>query len=464
MVNLKEIFHARSIAIIGASNNPRKATHQIIKTMIDANFSGKIFPIHPKEKEVLGFKCYSSILDIKKQLDLLVIGVPAKSVLEIFKQASRRKDIKGAIIISAGFSETADPKLVELENEIISIANKSKIRVFGPNCIGLINSDNGLCTSFAPGVHLESGNIGFITQSGAFGGSVLMLAGDQPKPLGFNKWAHVGNMADVSNLEILEYFGSDEKIKTIGMYLEGVSDGRALLKIAREISSQKPIFLLKVGRTDLGSKATLSHTGTLAGSDQVYEAAFTQSGIVRVNNMEELVDALKASSMLPKPNGRNICVLTEAGGPGIIAMDEIAKDNYLKLAQISKTTRTSLKDILPSMAMVCKPNGYIDMTAAAMEKEHEKSLQLVLEDPNVDSVILITLPPTFLPAINVAQCIEPIIKSQNKPVVVCLMKGEAMNAARKFLEENGIPTFDTPDRAARAMINITKASSVLLYL
>ena len=461
MVDFEQIFYAKTIAVVGASNNPSKAAHQIIKTMLKGNYQGRIFPVHPKEKNILGLKCYQSISEIKEKLDLLVIGVPTKEVYSIITEASIRGDIKGAVIISAGFSETGIPELIELEHKIVEIAKKARIRIFGPNCIGIINSDINLSTSFAPVLKVANGNLGFITQSGSFGGSLLMLAEESPKPLGFNKWAHVGNMSDVSNIEILEYFGDDPKITSIGMYLEGLAQGKDLLRIAKKITRNKPFFLLKVGKTKLGSRATLSHTGIIAGSDKVYDAAFKQSGIIRVENMEELLDSLKASSMLPKPKGNRICVLTEAGGPGIIAIDEITKDNYLQLASITAHTIDQLKKTLYPMATICKPNGYIDMTAAALEREHADSLRLILEDPNVDSVILISLPPTFLPALNVAKSITNVIKNYDKPVAVCFMKGEAMLESKKFLEYNNIPTFDTPNRATRALINLAKASSNL---
>lgn len=460
MLGIEKIFYAKSIAVVGASNDPSKAAHQIIKTMLREKYQGIIFPVHPKEKKVLGLQCYKSILEIKKKIDLLVIGVPAQKVYGIIKEASNRGDIKGAVILSAGFSETGIPELIKLEKLIVQTAKKAGIRIFGPNCIGIINSDINLSTSFAPVSKVTNGNLAFITQSGSFGGSLLMLAEESPKPIGFNKWAHVGNMSDVSNVEILDYFGDDPKITSIGMYLEGLTHGKDLLKIAKKITRLKPIFLLKVGKTELGSKAILSHTGIIAGSDKIYDAVFKQSGIIRVDDIEELIDSLKASSELPKPKGKKVCVLTVAGGPGIICIDEITKENYLQLAPITDHTIIRLKEILYPMATICKPNGYIDLTAAALEKEHADSLRLVLEDPNVDSVILISLPPTFLPALSVAKSVANVINEYDKPVAVCFMKGESMRESRKFLENSNIPTFDTPRRATRALINLTMASSL----
>ncbi|MDD2359954.1 MAG: acetate--CoA ligase family protein [Syntrophaceticus schinkii] len=459
--SLKPIFEAENIAIVGASKDPGKAAHQIQKRMIKQGFKGRLFPVNPREKEILGLPCYPSVADIKERLDLIVICVPARAVLSVMRQAADREDIKGAVIISAGFAETGIPQQAELQQEIVEVARAAKIRVFGPNCIGVINTHISLNTTFSPGCDALPGDIGYFTQSGALGGSLIMLALDQPYPLGYSKWAHVGNMCDVNNLEILEYYGQDPEVKVIAGYMEGVPNGRELMILADRITRKKPVLLLKVGRTDIGSKATFSHTGTLSGSDKIYDAAFAQSGIVRVNTVDELIYSAKALSMAPYPAGNRVCIITEAGGPGIIAMDELGSDKSVRLAPVTEKTQEAIKEALPPMAMVCKPNGYIDMTAAAMEKEHMDTLRLVLDDPNVDSAILISLPPTFLPAEKLAQEIAGVIKEYKKPVMVCFMKGEPMLAARAYLEEAGIPTFDTPAQASRALINMTKAAARL---
>ncbi len=459
--DLDALFDARSVAVLGASNNPRKAAHQVIRTLLTEGYTGQVYPVHPTEKEVLGLGCYPSLEAIPHPVELLVVSVPAQAVLGILQQAARRGGVRGAVILSAGFAETGVSERVVLENEVARVARQAGIRIVGPNCLGLIHTKNRLCTGFAPGLKIREGGIGFITQSGALGGAFLMLAGDQPEPLGFSKFGHVGNMCDVSNLELLEYFGASPEITTIAMYLEGVRQGRAFIDLARKITRQKPIFILKVGRTELGSRATLSHTGALAGSDAIYSAAFHQGGAVRVETLEELLDASKAAAMLPRPAGRRLCVLTEAGGPGIIAVDEIARDGYLHLAPIAESTRQRLEQLLPPMAMICKPDGYIDMTAAAMEHEQSEALRLVLQDPSVDQVLLISLPPTFLPAIDVARKVAEVTRNSHKPVAVCMMRGEAMLEARRHLERHGIPTFDTPDRAARALVDFSRAAAHL---
>ncbi|MGE5577798.1 MAG: acetate--CoA ligase family protein [Syntrophothermus sp.] len=480
--DLEAIFAAGSVAVVGAGRDPNKAAHQVLRTLVKDGFSGRVYAVHPRETEVLGVKCYRSVAEVPGGLDLVVIGVPASAVLPVVEEAAARGDVKGVVVLSAGFAETGAPELVALQARIVDVARSAGIRVFGPNCIGVMNPATKLSTGFAPGVSLIPGTVGVITQSGALGGALLMLMGDQPQPLGFSKWGHVGNMSDVTNLELLSFLGEDPETRVIAMYMEGVRDGRELMRIAGRITRKKPVLLLKVGRTDVGSSAALSHTGTLAGSDAVYSAAFAQSGIVRVDTLEELVDAAKMIAMAPAPAGNRVCILTEAGGPGIIAMDEVGSDrSELVLAPVSPETEAALTRMLPPMAMVCKPRGYVDMTAAAMAREHGEALKLALADPGVDSVILISLPPTFLPATEVAQAIigavnearagaRPVSERERltlwpagKPVVVCFMRGRAMLEARKLLEAAGIPTFDTPEKAARALSNATKAARTISH-
>jgi acetate---CoA ligase (ADP-forming) len=455
--SLDDLFYASSIAIVGASSSPRKASHQVIRTLLNEKYSGTIYPVHPTESEVLGLKCYASLRDIPGKVDLLVISIPARNVLDVMRDAVQRGDVRGAVILTAGFAETGDAELVKLEAEIIRIAREVGMRVVGPNCVGLINSANHLTTGFIPGLKIKEGRVGFITQSGALGGAFIMLAGDQPDPLGFSKFAHVGNMSDVTNLEALEYMGNDVETHVIGMYIEAVRHGREFLNLMRTISRRKPLFVLKVGRTEIGSGAAFSHTGSLAGSDAVYDGALKQGGAVRVDTLEEMIDSCKAAALLPVIPGKRICVLTEAGGPGIIAMDEIGRGGLLQMVRLSEATRDTLGKVLPSMAVVCKPEGYIDMTAAAMEREFGESVRLTLADPGVDMLFVIGLPPTFLPAVDVARAIIDAAHAQSKPVAACFMKGESMAEGRQLLEQNGIPTFDTPDRGIRALANCVKA-------
>ena len=456
--SLHEIFESRSVAIVGASKDPAKAGHQVVRALLAAGYPGGIFPVNPNEKEILGLPCYSSIAEIKERLDLIVVSLPGKAVITVMEEAEQRGDVKGVVVLAGGFAETAIPENVEAQRRLVEIARRAGIRVFGPNCIGIMNPETKLVTGFHPGISLIPGALGYVTQSGALGGTLVTMAAGQPKPLGFARFAHVGNMCDVSHLELIEAYGDDPGIEVILVYLEGVKDGREFMRVAGRVTQKKPLLVLKVGRTEIGSKAALSHTGTLAGRDAVYSGAFKQCGVVRANTMHDLIAGAKAIAMMPRPRGNRICILTEAGGLGVVGMDEVEAGGVLALAPMSSETCQSLTALLPPMAMVCKPNGYVDMTAAAMAKEFGDSLRLVLSDPNVDMVLLNSIPPTFLPAMDVARAIVPVARESDKPVATCFTVGQAMAETRRYLEENGIPTFESPDDAVRALAMLTQAT------
>jgi acetyltransferase len=458
--SLNEIFESRSVAVVGASEDPFKAGHQVVRTLLDAGYVGRIYPVNRTENEILGLPCYGSIAEIQEPLDLIVISLPGRAVLAVMEEAEQRGDVKGVVVLSAGFAETAIPEDVEAQRQLAEIARRAGIRVFGPNCIGLMNPDLNLVTGFHPGIRLVPGSLGYVTQSGALGGSLLTLALSQPKPMGFARFGHVGNMCDVSNLELIDAYGEDPRIDVILVYLEGVTDGRELVRVAGRVTKTKPVLVLKVGRTEIGSKAALSHTGTLAGTEAVYRGAFRQCGVVRANTMQDLIAGAKAISMLPKPRGNRVCILTEAGGLGVVSMDEVEEGGVLELAPMRRETCEQLTALLPPMAMVCKPNGYVDMTAAAMAKEFAEAMRLALSDPTVDMVALNSIPPTFLPPMDVAQAIVPVVREFDKPVAACFTVNPAMAETRRYLEENRIPTFDAPEEAVRALAMLTQATFV----
>ncbi len=457
-VSLREIFEAQSVAVVGASRDPFKAGHQVVRTLMSVGYLGRIYPVNPNESEILGLPCYRSIAEIREPLDLVVVCLPGKAAVTVLEEAERRGDVKGVVVLSAGFAETGIPENVEAQRRLTEIARRSGIRVFGPNCIGIMNPGMKLVTGFHPGVSLVPGNIGYVTQSGALGGSLVTLALSQPKPLGFARFGHVGNMCDVSNVELMGDYGDDPAVRVILVYLEGVRDGREFMRVASQVTRKKPVLVLKVGRTESGARATLSHTATLAGTDAVYDGAFRQCGVVRVHTMQDLIAGAKAISMLPRPRGNRVCILTEAGGLGVISTDEVEAGGILRLAPMSRETCEKLTALLPPMAMVCKPNGYVDTSAAAMAREFGEAMRLILADPNVDMVVFNSIPPTFLPPMDVAQAIVPVVREFDKPVVACFTVNETVVEARRYLEENGIPTFDTPDSAVRALAILTRAT------
>lgn len=446
-----KFFHPESIAVVGASNNPNKAGGQIINNLLNLGYRGRVFPVNPGETEIQGLTCYSNISGIEEKIDLLMITVPAPHVLPVVDAAARRGDIESIVVVSAGFSETKTPEGVEMERTLVETARRHGIRIFGPNCTGVINTALGLDTTIEPTVEQVPGGLSVFSQSGAMAGSILLVAEDQPQPVGFAKWAHVGNMCDVDTVDVLEYYGQDEATQVIVVYMEGYDRGRELMETARKITPHKPILVLKVGRNPLGSQAAFSHTGSLAGQYEVYRAAFRKSGIIPVDNLHSLVNTAKTLSMQPLPRGNRVCILTEAGGPGSMAMDRLGADKISRLATISPEGQKRLKEVLPNIAIVCQPDGYIDMTAAAMAPHHADALEVVLEEHEVDAVILITVPPTFLPPEDVARAIIERAKGSGKPILTCFLAGRWVQSARSLLEKEGFPTFDLPEQAVEAL-------------
>lgn len=461
---MRSFFEPKGVAVVGASKDPGKAGHQILRNLLRLDFEGGVYPVNPKEGEILGVPCYKSLLDIPYEVELMISVIPAQGTLSVFEDAKKRGDLKAAVIVSAGFAETGDPKLVKMQDEVLRAAEEAGIKVMGPNCVGVMNTKNGLDTTFAPNVKQTQGIMSIITQSGSLGASILMFDGDQAVPLGFAKFAHVGNMADVDVLEILRFYKDDRDTKVICVYMEGLQNARSFMETAAEVALEKPLVVLKVGRTDLGAKAAFSHTGSLAGSDAVYGGAFEQSGVIRVDNIEELLDTARALALSPLPEGNRIAVLTEAGGMGITAMDALMEGKECVMADLCPETVDRLKEILPPMAAVNQPEGYVDMTAAGNEQDHRLALEAVLSDPGVDGVVLLSVPPTFLSTEKLAREILNAKSESPKPVLTCLMAGSWVKEAREILEQGSWPTFDMPDRAAKAMSNMVKRRRLLQNL
>ncbi len=460
--NLDNFFYPQSVAVVGATEDPSKSGHQILRNLLDFNFSGEIYPVNPKRENILGLKAYKDLTSIPHSVELVVITIPSDEVPKVMRQAADRGDVRAAVIIASGFAETKIPERVLLQQETVTIAKEAGIRIIGPNCVGVINTANGLNTTFAANIKRIPGNISFLSQSGAMGASILAFSQGQPIPMGFNKWAHVGNQADVNVLEVLKYYAQDKGTKVIAMYIEGIENGREFLKVVKEIIPEKSVVILKVGRSEVGSSAAASHTGSIVGSDQVYSAAFDQVGIIRVETLEDLLDTTKALAMQPLPKGNRIAVLTEAGGPGIAAVDELGLHSYIEMPDFTQITKERLKAILPPMALVDHARGYVDMSAAAMEHHHAEALQIILDDVNVDGVILVTVLPGFLnPQILAEKLLATLKEKPDKPVVMCILAGDWVQEACSLLEENSIPTFMTPERAARSIARLVQRTIYL---
>ena len=475
--SLEALFNPENIAIIGASNNPGKAGYVILQNLIRKKYPKKLFPVNPGEKNILGLKSYARLSEIEDTVELVVLITPSRMIYGIMedleKRMQQKNDIKVIVCAAADYAETKTEEGIRRQQALISTARKFNIRVVGPNCIGVIDNKSMVDTTFVEtGVPEEKfgprGGVSFISQSGAVAASILMIGASQPVPVRFNKFISIGNMVDVDFIDLLEYLEHDESTKVIGMYMEGYNDGRKLINTMARIVKKKPIVVLKVGRSEKGASAANSHTGSLSGSDLVYDAAFKQYGIIRVDTIDELMDTLQAFDKLVLPPCENLFVLSQAGGPGIFCTDVISKFSFIKMPVISDETKKKLRESLLPMAVICSPEGYLDITASATVANHADALKLLLEDDKVGAIILITVIPTFLSREELAEAlVNTYTRSEHryqKPVYFVIMAGEYVKVIREKLEQTGGCTFDTPDRAVNAAKNMIKYAQYLKEL
>ena len=461
---MHRFFDPKSVAVVGASRKITKAGHVIFKNFVDNKrrgiFRGELYPVNPHEESILAFRCYPSITEIIGEVELVIIVVPAKVVPQIMREAAV-KGVKAAVIISAGFSEIGNRKL---EKEVTTIAKEARIRVLGPNCLGVYDSHTGVDMLFLPETKVlttgdevvatprpMAGQMAVVTQSGAFGASALdYLAGKQ---LGVSKFVSFGNKSDVDESEMLRYLLDDEKTRVILLYAESVEAGREFMEVARDITKKKPIVALKVGKTNAGARAALSHTGAIAGSDNIYNAVFTQVGVVRARDMEEFFDAGKALVLQPPAAGNNVAVVTDAGGPAIMAVDECELKG-IKVKKFSEETIEKFEELkregrIPSFATNLNP---LDLTGSATSEMFEHGTKIVLDDPEVHGVIVIGL--HHVPALqeDFVDRVANLSKDYTKPVVACdIGETEMALYTRSRFDKFGIPAYTTPEDAARAM-------------
>ncbi|HIQ49637.1 MAG TPA: CoA-binding protein [Nanoarchaeota archaeon] len=449
---IEKFFNPKSIAVIGASRTPGKVGYAILENL-KKSFSGKIYPINPFATEILGLKAYSSLKDIPEKVDLAIIAVKAEIVKEALKDCGE-KGVKNVIIISSGFKEAGN---VKEEEEIKKIAKKYGIRIIGPNCIGVFDAYTGIDTLFSEQKRVKKprkGYVGFISQSGALG---LMLIDTYAElGVGLSKFVSLGNKADVDEIELLKFFGKDPSIRVVSMYLESVSNGKAFMKIAKEVVKKKPVVCLKAGRTEKGKKAVLSHTGSIAGSYEVYKAVFKQCGIIEANDIEELIDFTKVLACQPTLKGNRIAIVTNGGGCGIIASDQAEAEN-MKLAEFEKSTLKKIKQILPPYAVASNP---VDLTGDANSERYKAVLEAVFKDRNVDGVCIICLTQLAPLDENIINVLEEC-KFYAKPFVVCIGGSKYSVEIAKHLEMQGIPVYPTPHRAIKALRVLYEYGNVL---
>jgi acetyl coenzyme A synthetase (ADP forming)-like protein len=458
MNKIDSIFYPKSIAIIGASRQQGSVGHSLLANIIDSRFQGVVYPVNPKAQAILGIKSYPRVLDIPDDVDLAVVIVPASLVPQVLEECGV-KGIKGAITISAGFKEIGGPG-IEREQRVKEIIHKYNIALVGPNCLGVVNTalDSSMNATFGTQMP-KKGNIAFISQSGALCVAVLDYA--KEANIGFSKFISMGNKAGLTENDLLIYLNEDPQTDVILMYLEDLVNGREFMSIARKITSHprdpKPIIALKAGRTFVGAKAASSHTGSLAGSDKVYDAIFDQCGVIRGDTLEEIFDYVKVFSSQPLPKGKNVAIVTNSGGPGILATDSCIRYG-LNIATFSKTTKKALKTILPPTASLNNP---LDLIAEAQHEQYEVALRTMLKQNNIHSALVILTPTAFTKVEKVAKSIIKVSKRIKKPVVTCLLGVYDVSKGIDLLEENNIPDYRFPESAARALAEMSKFTSWL---
>jgi len=443
---LDKFFHPESIAIIGASNKPYKVGKTIIDNLT-MSYSGKIYPVNPSEEEINDLKAYKTVLDIPDLIDLAIIVIPSNAVPAAIEECGK-KGVKFCIIISSGFKEIG-LEGAKLEREIVEIAKKYGIRLLGPNCFGVINTDNDLNTTFSS-IMPRPGNIAVLSQSGALCSTLLDWAYNER--IGFSKFISLGNKADLNENDFLEYLIDDKQTNIVLGYLEGIIDGETFIKAAKKLTKNKALVLIKSGSTSMGARAVSSHTGTLAGTEEAYITAFKKCGAIRAKSMDDWLDIARAISNQPLPKGDKIAIITNAGGPGIIAADSCGEFG-VSLSDLSTTTIKKLREKLPYSASVYNP---IDVLGDADPSRYSFALKTVLDDDNVNGCIVILTPTAMSRPFETAKEIVRVNNMVKKPILVCFMGGILTESGIKYLEENKIPNYLDPRNAVLCMASLIK--------
>ncbi len=438
---LKSIFAPQNVAVIGATEKEGSVGRTILWNLISSPFGGAVFPINPKRPSLLGIKAYPSIKDVPDQVDLAVIVTPSTSIPGIIAECAEA-GVKGAIVISAGFKEIG-PEGVELERRLLENARKGNMRVVGPNCLGVMNPISGLNATFAAGM-ARKGHVAFISQSGALCTAVLDWSFKEN--VGFSAFVSVGSMLDVDWGDLIYYLGDDPHTDSIVIYMESIGDARSFISAAREVALSKPIIVIKPGRTEGAARAAASHTGSLTGSDEVLDAAFRRAGVLRVNSISEIFSMAEVLGRQPRPKGPRLTILTNAGGPGVLATDTLLTTGG-ELAEISAETMAKLNEFLPSS---WSHNNPIDIIGDADPQRYAKSLEVAAQDPNSDGLLVILTPQAMTDPTATAEALKSYAKSYEKPILASWSGGKEVAAGEAILNKVGIPTFEYPDDAAQA--------------
>ncbi len=444
MKNLLPLLNPKSVCIIGASRKENSVGFAVLRNMVFSGFKGTIYPVNPFAESILGLKVYKRVEDLPEVPDVAVVLVKANLVPDILTECANF-GIKYSIIISAGFKEAGGEGVI-LEEKIKKISREKKIRVLGPNCIGVMNTDPSVrfTTNFGSDMPL-SGEIGFISQSGAICVAILDFA--KAHGLGFSKVVSLGNKADINETEVLEYLGEDEKTKVILMYIEDLVDGKEFIKVARRISRKKPVLALKAGLSPEGARAVSSHTGSLAGSPEVYKAVFKQAGVLEVQSASELFEYATLFVSQPLPGGNRVGIITNAGGPGIVATDSCILYG-LKVPELSERTKNKISPFVPSHASLKNP---VDLLAEADAERFEIAVKALYADKNIDSIYFLMAPQRMIDIEKVAKMISKYARKKKKTFITVFMGLQDVEKGAKILEKEGLPVYRLPDAAARAI-------------
>jgi acetyl coenzyme A synthetase (ADP forming)-like protein len=441
---LSSIFEPGSIAVVGASNNETKWGGRIFKNVL-SGFKGNVYPVNPKEKIVQGVTAYSSVLEIPGDVEMAVIAIPSGLVLDAVDECGR-KGVKGLVVISAGFSETGKEGAA-LEKKLVAAVRKYGMRMIGPNTLGIVNETIGLNATVI-GRLPNTGTISFITQSGTLGLAIADWTIDMG--IGLCKVISTGNKADTDDVDLIEYLDNDLSTGVIAMYSEGINRGKEFMEAARRI--KKPIIAIKTGRSAKGAKAVFSHTGSMAGSDEIYSAAFRQAGILRVDTIDEIFDAALAFSCQPLPNGNRAAILSNGGGASIVATDECEKQG-LDIAELSGKTKEKIKSIIPAFASASNP---IDTAGASSYDVYSGVIDTLLSDKNVDAVIAIYVHTVMSDAVPPAEAVMDMTHKSAKPIISCWMGGAGTEKGTGILKKGCMPNYSVPERAVKALAALVK--------
>jgi acetyltransferase len=438
---LDVFFSPKTVAVVGATEAANTVGRTLLWNLVTSPFGGTVYPVNPKRPSVLGVKAYKTISDVPEQVDLAVIVTPPPSIPGIIRECGEN-GVQGAVVISAGFKEIG-PEGAELEQQLLKEAQAAGIRVIGPNCLGVMSPLSGLNATFATTI-ARPGSVGFISQSGALCTAVLDWS--LKEMVGFSAFVSVGSMVDVGWGDLIYHLGNDPKTRSIVIYMESIGNARSFLSAAREVALNKPIIVIKPGRTAAAAKAAASHTGSLTGSDEVLDAAFRRSGVLRVNNIADLFYMAEVLSKQPSPRGPRLTIVTNAGGPGVLATDALIMGGG-ELAELTPATMEAYNAVLPA---TWSHNNPVDIIGDASPERYAKALQIAAADPNSDGMLVILTPQAMTDPTQIAEQLKPLAKQEGKPVLASWMGGVDVAAGEAILNRANIPTFPYPDTAARA--------------